>query len=136
MEDVFVASLMSAPVHSVRGDASLQEAGQTLIDHDVGSVVVVEDEDRLVGILTATDFVRVVADGEGWGPATAVSAVMSRDVITTTGNEPIAAAADLMVESGHYHVPVVDDETVIGVIAAADLTAYLSTVQPPNPPWR
>jgi len=136
MEDVFVASLMSAPVHSVRGDASLQEAGQTLIDHDVGSVVVVEDEDRLVGILTATDFVRVVADGEGWGPATAVSAVMSRDVITTTGNEPIAAAADLMVESGHYHLPVVDDETVIGVIAAADLTAYLSTVQPPNPPWR
>ena len=136
MEDVFVASLMSAPVHSVRGDASLREAGRKLIDHDVGSVVVVEDGDRLVGILTATDFVRVVADGEAWGPATPVSAVMSRDVVTTTGNEPIAVAADLMVERGHYHIPVVDGETVIGVITAADLTAYLSTVRPPHPPWR
>lgn len=135
MEDVFVGSLMSSPVHSVRGDASLREAGRKLIDHDIGSVVVTEADDRLVGVLTATDFVRIVAEGE-WEPSTPVSAVMSRDVVTTTGNEAIVAAADLMVESGHGHLPVVDGERVIGVIAAADLAAYLSTVRPPNPPWR
>jgi CBS domain-containing protein len=135
MEDVFVGSLMSSPVHSVRGDASLREAGRKLIDHDIGSVVVTEADDRLVGVLTATDCVRIVAEGE-WEPSTPVSAVMSRDVVTTTGNEAIVAAADLMVESGHDHLPVVDGERVIGVIAAADLAAYLSTVRPPNPPWR
>jgi len=135
MEDVFVGSLMSAPVHSVRGDATLRKAGQILLDHDIGSVVVVDAEGRLQGILTATDFVRIVADGDETA-STPVSTAMSRDVVTTAGNEPITAAADLMVESGHYHLPVVDGETVIGVITAADLAAYLSTVRPPHPPWR
>jgi CBS domain-containing protein len=135
MEDVFVASLMSSPVHSVSGDTPLRDAGRTMIDHDIGSIVVVDDEGRLEGILTATDFVRIVANG-GVEPSTSAAASMSRDVVTTTGNEPIAVAADLMVESGHYHLPVVDDETVIGVITAADLAAYLSTVRPPHPPWR
>ncbi|AZH24598.1 CBS domain-containing protein [Haloplanus aerogenes] len=135
MEDVFVGSLMSAPVHSVGGDATLREAGRVLLDHDIGSVVVVDEAGSLRGILTATDFVRVVADGEE-SASTPVSTVMSHDVVTTTGNEPITVAADLMVESGHYHLPVVDGESVIGVITAADLAAYLSTIRPPHPPWR
>jgi CBS domain-containing protein len=62
MEDVFVGSLMSSPVHTIGDDATLRTAA-LLLHHDVGSVVVVDDAGRFEGILTATDFVRVVADG-------------------------------------------------------------------------
>lgn len=131
MEDVFVGSLMSSPARTVTSDVSLRDAGHVLLDHDVGSVVVVDDG-RLEGILTATDFVRVVSEG---GDAEApVSTVMSRDVVTARAGETIEAAADTMVESGHYHLPVVDDGVVEGVITTHDLTAYVSTVRAPHPP--
>lgn len=104
-----------------------------LLDHDIGSVVIVDEDGDLRGILTATDFVRVIAGATEGEPTTPVTAVMSTDVITTTADAPITAAADLMIEENHYHVPVVDDGNVIGMIAAADLTAYVSTVRPPHP---
>lgn len=62
MEDVFVGSPMSSPVHTIGDDATLRTAA-LLLHHDIGSVVVVDDAGRFEGILTATDFVRVVADG-------------------------------------------------------------------------
>lgn len=133
MGDVFVASLMSSPARTVTSDVSLREAGRALLEYDVGSVVVVDGE-RLEGILTATDFVRVVSEG---GDADApVSTVMSRDVVTARAGEAVEAAADAMVESGHYHLPVVDDDVVEGVITAHDLTAYVSTVRSPHPQRR
>ncbi|GAB6862821.1 cyclic nucleotide-binding/CBS domain-containing protein [Haloplanus litoreus] len=136
MEDVFVGSLMSAPVHSVNRDASLREAARVLTEYDVGSVVVVGEADRLDGLLTVTDFVRVVAGDDGYGPGASVSAAMSTDLVTTGANEAITTAADLMVETGHYHLPVVDGEAVIGIVTAADLAAYVSTVRAPHPPRR
>jgi CBS domain-containing protein len=136
MEDVFVGSLMSSPVHSVSDDATLREAGRVLLDHDIGSVVIVGDDGGLRGILTATDFVRVVAGENEWDPTAPVAEVMSRDVLTTTADATITVVADLMVDTGHCHVPVVDGGSVIGVIAAVDLAAYVSTVRPPHPPRR
>jgi len=138
MEDVFVGSLMSAPVHTTSGDATLRTAAALMLDHDVGSVVIVDDAGRLGGILTATDFVRVVADGAyDYDPATNVERAMSTDVVTAGPTDPIESAADLMIDAGHYHLPVVDGENVvIGVITSHDLTAYVSTVRSPSPAGR
>jgi len=138
MEDVFVGSLMSSPVHTIGGDATLRTAATLLLDHDIGSVVVVDDEGRLEGILTATDFVRVVADGAyDYDPATNVEQAMSTEVVTAAPTDPVESAADRMIDAGHYHLPVVDGENVvIGVITSHDLTAYVSTVRSPSPPGR
>lgn len=132
MEDVFVASLMSSPAHTVTGDTPLREAGATLLDLDIGSIVVVDENGGLEGILTATDFIRVVA--EGLDADAPVSTEMSREVVTTTAQATLESAADTMIESGHYHLPVVDDGVVEGVITTHDLTAYVSTVRSPSPP--
>jgi len=131
MEDVFVGSLMSSPVHSMGPSESLRDAGRVLLDNDIGSVVVIDDGD-LVGILTATDFVRVVADGEAEGMD--ISSAMSREVVTTTANKSVATAVDLMVETAHCHLPVVDGGDVIGMVTTTDLAAYVSTAVEPTPP--
>lgn len=125
MDNVFVGSLMSSPVRTVRDDTSLQNAGEIMREHDIGSVIVVDDDDRLEGILTATDFTQVIADGNP-DPNATVSTAMSTDVITTTADEAIQTVADMIIEHGFHHVPVVDGEAVIGVITTTDLTAYLS----------
>lgn len=133
MDDIFVGSLMSSPVHTVGVDTSLRDAGEMLLEHDIGSTIVVDDTNRLEGILTATDFIRVVAE-ETREPNSTVAVSMSTDVITTTANESIRTVADVMIEHGFHHVPVVDEiDEVIGIITTTDLTAYLSNRQDSNP---
>ncbi len=132
MEDVFVGSLMSSPVETVGTETPLRDAGRVMLEKDIGSVIVIDGEDQLEGILTATDFTRAVATGE-LRPDTTVGTTMSTDVITTTAREPVRSVADRMIEHGFDHFPVVDDGTVIGVITSTDLAAYLSTKVEPSP---
>ncbi|WP_458210255.1 CBS domain-containing protein [Haladaptatus sp. NG-SE-30] len=132
MDDVFVGSLMSSPVHTVGTDTSLRNAGRLMLEHGIGSVIVVDDDGQLEGILTATDFIRVIADGDP-DPDATVGASMSTDVTTTTANESVRSVADLMIEYGFHHVPVLDNGDVIGVITTTDLAAYISRGEEPSP---
>jgi CBS domain-containing protein len=126
MEDIFVGRLMSTPVETVSPQATLNEAATQLLEHNIGSVVVVDDDGHLEGILTATDFVRL-ADDDGLASEATVAEYMSTDVITRTANDPITEVADTMIDNRFHHVPVVDDdEGVIGIITTTDLTAYVS----------
>jgi CBS domain-containing protein len=133
MADIFVGRLMSSPVRTVSRETSTQEAARKMSENGIGSVIVVGDDNDLEGILTATDFVRLGADGR---PAaeTPVSEYMSTEVITTAANDDIRDVADLMIDHGFHHVPVVDEaEGVVGIVTTTDLTAYLSHVETPSP---
>jgi CBS domain-containing protein len=133
MEDIFVARLMSTDVRTVGPETLVEDAAHVMLENDIGSVVVVDGDNALQGILTSTDFVEIVA-GQKPKDETPVSAYMSTDVVTTTAQEPIRAAADLVVEHGFHHLPVVDEtEGVIGMLSTTDLTAYVSRVQSPSP---
>ncbi|WP_324756714.1 CBS domain-containing protein [Haloarcula montana] len=133
MDDIFVGRLMSSPVTTVAADASAESVAEQLLDEGISSVVVVDDENRIEGILTSTDFVRIAAQG-GRTSAVTVADHMTTDVVTTSVNESIERVADLMIEEGIHHVPVVDDtEGVVGIITTTDLTAYLSGIEDPSP---
>jgi CBS domain-containing protein len=133
MDDIFVGRLMSSPVTTVAADASAESVAEQLLDEGISSVVVVDDENRIEGILTSTDFVRIAAQG-GRTSAVTVADYMTTDVVTTSVNESIERVADLMIEEGIHHVPVVDDtEGVVGIITTTDLTAYLSGIEDPSP---
>ncbi|WP_380678559.1 CBS domain-containing protein [Salinigranum sp. GCM10025319] len=126
MDDVFVGRLMSAPVETVRPHTPLDEAAAQLLEHNIGSVIVVDDRDFLEGILTATDFVRLAAD-DGVASEATVAEYMSTAVVTASANDPITEVADTMIDNRFHHVPVVDEtEGVIGIITTTDLTAYVS----------
>jgi len=125
MEDVFVGRLMSSPPLTVETAVSLREAGETMRDRGVGSLIVVENGD-FAGILTRTDFVRAAAEGRD-PTETTVGEFATEVVETTTANTTIVDAADQMVEHGVHHLPVVDaDEGVVGIVTSTDLTAYVS----------
>jgi CBS domain-containing protein len=131
-EDIFVGQLMSTDVHAVTPDTLVEEAAALMLDNDIGSVVVVDDEGKLQGILTTTDFVDIVAKSHPKAQ-TAVSRYMTTDVITTGADVSIRDVADAMIEHGFHHVPVVDGDEVIGMVTSTDLAAYLSHVQTTSP---
>ena len=133
MDDIFVGRLMSTDLHTESPDTIVEDAAQVLLENDVGSVLVVDDEGGLEGILTRTDFVEIVAKSQPKAQTT-VSKYMTDDVITTDAGASIRDVADVMMEHGFHHVPVVDeDDRVVGMLTTTDLAAYLSHVQTPSP---
>ncbi|PSQ21383.1 histidine kinase [Halobacteriales archaeon QS_9_67_15] len=133
MDDIFVARLMSSGVKTVGPDTLVEDAAQLMQTHEIGSLVVTDDDNQLVGILTTTDFVDIVAKSKPKADTT-VERYMTTSVVTTTAQASTREVADTMMEHGFHHVPVVDDEEgVIGMISTTDLAAYISTAEAPSP---
>ena len=133
MDDIFVARLMSSGVKTVGPDTLVEDAAELMQNHGIGSLVVTDDDNQLVGILTTTDFVDIVAKSKPKADTT-VERYMSTDVVTTTAQASIRDVADTIMEHGFHHVPVTDDEEgVIGMISTTDLAAYISTAEAPSP---
>jgi len=133
MEDIFVARLMSSDLQAVGPDTLVEDAATQMQDNGVGSLVVVDGDNRLLGILTTTDFVDIVAKSKPKAQTT-VERYMTTDVVTTDAQTSIVDAADLMIEHSIHHLPVIDDEEgVIGMISTTDLAGYISSVQTPSP---
>jgi len=132
-DDIFVGRLMSTPVETVTPDTLVEDAADRMLTNEIGSLVVVGENNELLGILTTTDFVDIVAKSKPKAETT-VERYMSTDVITAAAGDSIQDVADAMVEHGFHHMPVVDDEEgVIGMITTTDMAAYLSTTEVPAP---
>ncbi|QRV13756.1 CBS domain-containing protein [Haloterrigena salifodinae] len=133
MEDIFVGRVMSSSLHTVTRETLVEETAQLMLENEIGSVVVTDDDNRLAGILTTTDFVRIVAERKP-KDQTPVSKYMTEDIVTVSVQDSIRDAADVMIEHGFHHLPVVDDEVgVIGMVTTSDLTSYLSREETPSP---
>ena len=133
MDDIYVALLMSTDLVTATPETLVEDAARLLLEDDIGSLPVVDADNDLLGILTTTDFVTIVAHSEPKAETT-VERYMTTDVVTATAQENIRDAADRMLTNDCHHLPVVDDEEgLIGMISTADLTQYLSHVETPSP---
>jgi sulfide:quinone oxidoreductase len=115
-----VESVMRREPLTVRSDATLDTVAAAMREHDGGCVLVVDDG-RLVGILTARDVLRAVAGGVSTADARA-QAWMTAAPITVGPQAPLDVAADTMTERGIHHLPVVEDEQVVGLVGLRDVT--------------
>ena len=113
----------SSTITSVVPTMAVSAAVQTMNDAKVGAAVVLKQLE-LVGILTERDImVRVI--GEGRDPhRTAVSEVMTSSVYTATPTTLIREAMRVMSERRYRHLPVMENNTVCGLISMGDLTSW------------
>jgi CBS domain-containing protein len=132
IDDVFVARLMTTDLHTVTPDTLVEDAAAVLLDNNVSSALVVDDDGALVGILTTTDFVDIVAKSQPKAETT-VERYMTRDPVTAGAQDSVSAVASLMIEHGFHHVPVVDGDAPIGIITTSDFAAYVSSPNTPSP---
>jgi CBS domain-containing protein len=114
---VAVREVMAKDVLGVAPETSLLDAARRMHERSVGAVVVLENE-RLVGILTERDVLRAVATGQVEGP---VSGSMTHHPDTIEADENAGQAGALMIHGGFRHLPVVEGETVVGMISIRDL---------------
>jgi len=126
MDDVTVATPMTEGVLTVDPEEAPGDLVEALVELDIKSVVVTDDEDRPVGILTSTDYLEMV-DDEVDPHETTVGERMTREVITVRYDETVRRAATLMYDRGISHLPVVDaNGQAIGILSSTDLTAHLA----------
>jgi len=96
---------------------TVRQASEVMAKKQIGAVLVVENE-RLIGIFSERDAVfRVIA--RGLDPAvTKLADVMTPEPKTIKPNNTFGYAMTLMHENGFRHLPVVDEEKVIGIVSA------------------
>lgn len=120
---VSVREVMTENVVTVEAAASIEAATQKLRSADVGSMVVLEDG-MPVGILTERDLLDVLAAGEDPGETT-VEAAMSDQLVTVGPEESVETAVDRLRENSIRRLPVVEDDTLVGIVTTTDLSYYL-----------
>jgi len=125
-----VSDYMTTLVAVVSPYDTLATVRNLMLRKRVGRVPVLDDGGRLVGIISRTDLALALKPG---GPPwrrrpleyTNVWEVMSKPVLTTTPNESICKAAEIMLNNGVTGLPVVDEGEVVGMISTSDLTRCL-----------
>ncbi len=104
----------------VTPDTNVVEIAKIMKEKNIGSVIVVEDG-RLIGIVTEEDLIRrVLAEGRDPVRTKAVD-VMTRPVVYVSPDTELKEAALLMARLGIGHLPVVEGNRVVGIIAEYDI---------------
>lgn len=100
-------------------ETSLASAARFMVDEDAAALAVVGGRE-LIGILTDRDLVRAAAAGVVMSEAS-VADWMSGTPDTVPPGVSIAEAAEWMLEMGYRHLPVVDDDELLGIVDVRDL---------------
>jgi len=99
---------------------SLGDAVAILAKRRVGALVVVEDGDRIIGIVSERDIVRAIADGAA-ALDQPVSSVMTRNVMTCSDGETIDSVMSRMTKGRFRHLPVAENGRLTGIISIGDV---------------
>jgi CBS domain-containing protein len=117
-------SFMQSPAYGCKPEATLEEAARDMETHEVGSLVVNDESDRIVGIVTDRDLALALAHGQG--SDTQVHEVMSRDVTLTPVDADLESVARAMNDGRVRHLPVVNEHNrLVGMVSIDDLYRYL-----------
>ena len=109
---------MSTELLTVDPTAQVTEVAKRMVAKDVGAVLVF-DEGAICGILTERDVLRAVADGID--DATLVRDRMTANPETLDADDTTEHAAVLMIHGGFRHLPLVEGESVVGILSIRDL---------------
>lgn len=97
---------------------SVRKACEAMRERQVGSVLVVDERERLLGIFTGRDAVKLLAKGKG--ASTALEHAMTPQPVTITPEQKAIDALRAMSDGGFRHIPVVERGRIVGIVSRAD----------------
>ena len=107
-------------IFTISPNATVLEAIKIMADKGVGALVVAEDE-KVVGIFSERDYTRKIALMERTSESTLVSDIMTSKVISVGLNHTVEECLQLMTDRHLRHLPVLDQEMLVGFISIGDL---------------
>lgn len=107
-------------LYTTTPDGAVLDAVEVMADHDIGSLVVM-DHGRLIGMLTFREVLAALAKGGGSIGSVHVSDIYERDPLTATPKLDLMELRGLMLERHARYVPVMDGDTLLGVVSFHDV---------------
>ncbi len=101
--------------------ASIAGAIDTLARHKIGALVVVDENDRISGIVSERDIVRAIAGQGAAALSTPLSTVMTHTVVTCGESETVNDVMTRMTRGRFRHLPVVENGRLTGIISIGDV---------------
>ncbi|MGD8738931.1 MAG: CBS domain-containing protein [Desulfobacterales bacterium] len=107
-------------VYSISPDATVYEALNRMADKNVGALLVLELE-QIVGLISERDYARKTILKGRFSKETAVKEIMTTNVITVGPGEDLEECMELFTDKHVRHLPVIEDEKIIGIISIGDV---------------
>lgn len=141
--DARAGELMSSPVHTMEGDRTAAEAAALMLEKRIGCLPIVDDDGRLIGILTESDLSGtrpiILARAVTTPPSDVreparnqpLRNVMTSPVATARPDEGAGTLAERMIARDIHHLPVVDaDRRPVGMVTRHELLQILAQEKP------
>jgi CBS domain-containing protein len=119
-----ILSVKGGNVVSIEPAATLEIAVRTLAQHKIGALLVLGPDRRIIGILSERDIVRVLSEQGASALTQPLAQVMTRKVFTCSPSETIGVIMERMTAGKFRHVPVIDQDQVVGVVSIGDVVKY------------
>jgi CBS domain-containing protein len=107
-------------IHRVEPSASIFDAIARMASHNIGSLMVIDESDEIVGIVSERDCLRVVATGADCREKP-VSDIATRDIAIAELDDDLSQVLDTMEAKRCRHVPIVEDGELVGMISVRDV---------------
>ena len=114
---------MSTGVVTIKADVTLQAALKTLLKHRISGLPVVDDEGRLIGIVSEADLTKLVYDSDVMDEK--IQDHMTKGVLTVDEEWELSEVAKMMDEHRIRRIPVIRNDQVVGIVARRDLLRYV-----------
>ncbi len=108
-------------VITLRSNTSLMDVAKVLSDHGIGSIVIVDESEKVVGIVSERDIVRTLAKNGVEILNSPVSQCMTENVITCSEQETIDNVMTIMTSHRFRHMPVLENGQLVGIISIGDV---------------
>jgi CBS domain-containing protein len=116
-----ILSNKGSELYTITKEAPLRNAIDILNNQNIGVVLVTSPAGELEGILSERDIIRRSLSRESGFRDEPVSQSMTGDVFTVSSEASVDDVMDLMTQSRIRHVPVIDDEKLVGLISIGDV---------------
>ena len=108
-------------VVTVDGNAQLGDVVQTLTERKIGAVVVIDDKQKIKGILSERDIIRALARKGAASLAEPVSATMTSSVSVCSESHTVDQVMEMMTNGRFRHMPVEKDGRLAGIVSIGDV---------------
>jgi CBS domain-containing protein len=115
-------------VHTIAADATVYQAIEKMVQHNVGSLLIVDGE-AIAGIFTERDYLRRIALQGRTSRTTQVREVMTSRLVYVEPHRSLEDCMAIMTQERIRHLPVMDGSRAVGMLSIGDLVRHLSQEQ-------
>ena len=123
-----ILSKKGKEVYSVLSTITVYEALGVMSEKNIGAILVIEDE-ILKGILSERDYARKIALKAKSSKKTFVHEIMEENVVTVKPSDNLDYCMELMDAKRVRHLPVIENELIIGIISISDVVKSIIEIQ-------